>query len=163
MHWKFSSMAKKILLANIILSLLVLGIHIYNINQIRQTSLAIHQEIDNQLAITGERISRRRAIEILQKSGANLFLGDEFFTFFGTLMSITTIGFTYFFSRNYNFNVGMAAALFSLLATFIGGFLMFYLLFSDKTGADLAGVNLTRDRPKSDWETFIHNRSKDIK
>ncbi len=152
---KFSKLARLIIVFNLILTLLLFCLHVYSIYRIRQTSIVIHQVIEEQ------EISREKAIEFLKERGVDLFLGDEFFAFFGFLMSITAWIFTYLFAKNYNYMFGMAAALFCLLATFLGGLLLFYLILSNRAEADV--IDAAPLREKNDWENWIHKRSKMFK
>ncbi len=157
MHYKFSKFARKVIVFNVILTALVFLVHCYNLNSIMQTNAKIHQVIDERM------VSREEAIDYLLERGEDLFLGDEFYTLFGILSSCAALLFSYLFARSYNYIHGSVAALTSLLTTFFGGLLLFYLMFSGKAGDVNYADNIADRAPKSDWETFLHNRNRDGK
>ncbi len=157
MHYKFSKFAYKVIIFNVILTVLVLLIHLYNLNSIMQTNAKIHQVINEKM------INREEAINYLLERGEDLFLGDEFYTLFGILSSSAALLFSYLFARSYNYVYGSLAALTSLLTTFLGGLLLFYLMFSGKAGDVNYAENIVDRAPKSDWETFLYNRNKNGK
>ncbi len=154
MHYKFSKFAHKVIIINVILTVLVLLIHFYNLNSIMQTNAKIHRVIDEKM------LSREEAIEYLQECGEDLFLGDEFYTLFGILSSCAALLFSYLFARSHNYVYGSLAALTSLLTTFLGGLLLFYLMFSGRAGDANYAEKIADRVPKSDWEAFLHNRNK---
>ncbi len=154
MHYKFSKLAKKIIIFNLVLTLIVLAVHVYNFNQIKQTNNKIYQ------VMTEKQVNRETAIWLLEKAGEDLFLGDELFTLFGMISSVAVFLFSYFFARNFNHLAGFAAAICSLLTSFIGGLLLFYLLFSGKIGITQEQRAAVANNPKVGFESWLSNRNK---
>ncbi len=153
MHYKFSKFAKRIIVINLILTLIVLAVHVYNFNRIRQTNSKIHQ------VMTERQVRREKAIQLLEERGEVLFLGDEMFTLFGMISSLAVFLFSYFFARNFNHLAGFAAAVSSLLTSFIGGLLLFYLLFSGKISITKEQRDALAKEPKNDFESWLSNRN----
>ncbi len=157
MHYKFSKFAKNIIVICLLLSALALAVGIYNGYRVKSTSEQIHQ------VMTEEKVNREMAIMILTDRQVDLFLGDEFYVFFGMIAALAALVFLTLFARTYNYVFGLSAGLFCLLSTFVGGLLIFYLLFSKKMGNALAADQLSGQRVKDDWETWVQNRSKSTK
>ncbi len=154
MHYKFSKLAKKMIILNLVLTLVVLAIHVYNFTQIEKTNNKIHQ------VMVEKQVNRDTAIWLLEKADAELFLGDELFTLFGMVSSAAVFLFSYFFAKNFNHLAGFGAATSSLLTSFIGGLLLFYLLFSGKIGISQQQCDVVADNPKGGFEGWLSDRNK---
>ncbi len=154
MHYKFSKLAKKIIILNLVLTLVVLAIHVYNFNLIKQTNNKIHQ------VMIEKQVNRETAIWLLEKDGAELFLGDELFTLFGMISSAAVFLFSYFFAKNFNHLAGFGAAISSLLTSFVGGLLLFYLLFSGKIGIAQKQREAVSNNSKGNFENWLSDRNK---
>ncbi len=153
MHYKFSKLAKNIIIFNLVLTVVILAIHIYNFNQIQQTNDKIHQ------VMAERQINREKAIRFLEESGEELFLGDELFTLFGMVSSCLVFLFSYFFARNFNHLAGFGAAVSSLLTSFIGGILLFYLLFSGNIAMSKQQLDSSDKKSDNDFGAWLNDRN----
>lgn len=127
--------------------------HGYNIHRLNESN-----EIINNL-MEEEQVIRVTAIRMLERDGVELFIDEEMTTYFGIAVSSLTLFLLYKYAKNNGFFFGFFAALFSLLTSFIGGLLLFYVMFSDKS--ERSGKSDSRSL-KNEWEKFIHNKSNSI-
>ena len=153
MYYKFTKLAKNIIIINIVLTLLIVAYHGYNVNRINET-----QEII-MTAMAEQDMSREIAIEWLLQDGVDLYLGQEFATFFGLFMSAVTLILVYKYSRTNGFFFGFFAAVCAVFTTLIGGFLLFYLILYGRVEID---GNPRAHSLENKWEKYIHNRSDQI-
>lgn len=149
MNTRLSKQARIIVIVNCVLIVLLSMYHIYNAYQIKTTA----DKID--VVMVERSVSRELAIDILEKSGEDLFLGNEFSTYFGLLMILVSSFVLYQFSLKNGFFLGILAGFCLLFTTFIGGFLLFYIILSGKSQNDELKAKYAL---RNDWEKFIHNR-----
>lgn len=150
MYYKFSKLMKTIIIFNIVLTLIIGITHGYNIHRINETNEIIVNAMEEQ------NVSRETAIRRLLKDGEKLFLGQELATFFGVFISITTLFLLYKYSKNSGFFWGFFAALCAVFTSFIGGFLLFYVILSGRS--ETGGNNETYSL-RNEWEKSIHKKS----
>lgn len=152
MYYKFSKLAKTIIIINLVLTLSVGIIHGYNIHRLNESNEIINEVMEEKQVI------RLTAIRILESEGEELFIDKEMTTYFGVFVSILTLYLLYKFSKSNGFFFGFFAAFCGIFTSLIGGLLLFYLLFSEKSE-----VNGKRERHsiKNEWEEFIHKKSDD--
>ncbi len=153
MYFRFSKLAKNIIIINVVLTLLIGAYHGYNIHRLNETEEIIATAMEEQ------NVNRDTAIRRLLNDGEELFLGQEFTTFFGVFATFTTLILLYGYSKTNGFFFGFFAAFSAVFTTFIGGMLLFYLILygkSEKSGSDDI-FSL-----KTNWEQYIHNKSSRI-
>lgn len=154
MYYRFSKLAKAMIIINVAFTIFIFSIHCYNAYKIKVTNEAI-EEVMNE-----ERVIRETAIRILQERDVKLFLDREMETYFGIFMSILTVFMLYKYARYNGFVVGFFAAICCLFTSFFGGMLMFYLILSGKSES-IGGSKKQKDLISKDaWEQFVHQRSK---
>lgn len=151
MHYRLSKHARVIIIINIILALIVGVVHCYNVYRIMDTE----RIIEERMAEDG--IVRESAIRFLEREGVDLFIGFEFETYSGLIVTIATILLMYRFSKSNGFVLGFMAGFSAMFTSFIGGLLMFYTLLSNKsqTTTRSSGAFSSED----EFETFIHSRA----
>ncbi len=150
MYHRFSNLTKKVIVFNIIISILISGFHMYNAYKLSESNKVI------QAYMSENNVLRNTAIKRLKNDGVELVHDKEMATYFGICMCFLAILTLYKFSQSNEFFVGFFSGIFLLLSSLIGGFLIFYLLFSGKTEKS---VNLKKLSIRNEWEEFIHKRS----
>lgn len=149
-----SKFAKFILIINVIFTILIFAMHVYSVHRMNES----YQIIDE---LREERsISRDTAIRILEKEGVDIYIEREFTHFFGVFVSFMNLILCFQFYRNYGLFIGFATAFTSMFTSFIGGLLIFYLIFSGRVEVrgKSSGFNF-----KDEWEHFIHKKSDESK
>ncbi len=150
MYHRFSNLTKKVIVFNIIISILISGFHMYNAYKLSENNKIIKAYmLENE-------VLRNTAIDGLKADGVELFHDKEMATYFGLCMCFLSVLSLYKFSQTNEFFVGFFSAVFLLLSSLIGGFLLFYLLFSGKTEKN---VKLKKLSVRNEWEEFVHKRS----
>ena len=149
MNYRLSKLARIIIIINIVLTLTIAIIHIYNVHRIEVTNEKIYKVMDE------KKVVRDTAIRILEKEGEKLFINQEIFTYFGLFVSILTLILLYKFAKSNGFFFGFFAALSSFITSFVGGLLLFYVIFSEKSEINRKrkGYSL-----KDEWERYIHKK-----
>lgn len=150
MDFKFTKLAKIIIIFNVVLTVLVIGVHGYNIHRINVTSEKIAVVIEEM------GVSRNTAITMLENDGENLFLDKEFITYSGILLSVVTLFILYMYAKYNGFLLGFLLGFLSLFTTFIGGLLFFYLIFSGKSEIQERKVVYNSN---DEWEDYIYKYS----
>lgn len=154
MNYKLSKIARTIIIINLILTIIVAGYHGYNAYRLKVSEEIIQQEMRE------AKVIKDTAIRRLERRGVELFINEEFTTYFGLIISALTLFATYKYARHNSFTFGFFSAFTSLFTSFFGGLLLFYLFFSGKSESDnKSGTNECQD----DWEEFIREKSyKDV-
>ena len=150
MNKKLSKLSKIVIIINIILAIIIGSIHSYNLYRIKETNDIIFEMMEE------KQIIRKSAIYLLEKEGVDLFLGQELTTFFGFFASVLSIFLLYKFSKTNSFFYGFSAAFTGVFTSFIGGFLLFYVMFS---GKGETYTTSSRVSFKDEWEKFIYDTS----
>ncbi len=154
-YYKYSKMTRRVIVFNAVLTLIIGLVHCYNVYRIEETTRIINEYREL------HHVTRDTAIDRLTEAGVSLFIGNEFATYFGIVMTIVALILLYNFKSNNGFFITMTTAISCFLANIIGGILLFYLIFSHRlesfTSEQMA--NSTVNREKSDWEGFISNRA----
>ncbi|MBI9011221.1 MAG: hypothetical protein JEZ08_03255 [Clostridiales bacterium] len=150
MYYKFSKSAKAIIILNVVLCLVIGIMHSYNVHRLNESNEIIYNYMEENNVI------KETAIRLLEKDGVELFVGKEFTTYFGVLVSFLSLILLYVYGKHNGFIVGFFAAFFCVFTSLIGGMLLFYIMFSGKS-------ETTQYRQvtsiKNEWEKFIHNKS----
>lgn len=150
MDYRLSKLAKTIIIINIVLTIAIAIIHGYNIHRIEVTQEKILTVMEEM------KVNRDEAIEILEHEGEELFIHKELTTYFGIFSSILTLFLLYKFSKGNGFFFAFAAAFCSLVTSFVGGLLLFYVILSEK--GEIKGRK-QRFSLKDEWERFIHKKA----
>jgi hypothetical protein len=150
MYYKFSRLAKGLILFNVFITILVLMFHFYNVHRINDTQAQIVEKMQEQ------GVTRKTAIYMLQHEGVELYLNKEFGTYFGICASMLTLLLSYKFGKHNGFMYGIGLGLASTLTTLVGGVLLFGLLFSGKSETDNRKIKINQ---KDSWEDYIHRKS----
>jgi hypothetical protein len=101
-------------------------------------------------------VDRDDAIFLLEKQGVELYLGDEFFALFGIMTPIFSLILLFIFAKNNNFGIGMVTAVTCVFTSFIGGFLLFYVILSNKLQVKGEAKEYTY---RDDWSHYIHKKN----
>lgn len=149
MNYNLSKRAKIIILINVILAILMLSYHIYNIYRMN-----VSNGIINDLMVE-KGIIRDTAIRELERNGVELFIDKEFTTYMGIFTSTLTLFLVFKYYTEMTFFFGFLASFASIFSTFIGGFLLFYILLSGKSETR---KETNREFFKTDFEEYIHKR-----
>jgi len=153
MYYKFSKMAKAIIILNVVLSIVIGTMHVYNVHRLNESNEIIHAYMEENNVI------KSTAIRLLEKDGADLFYDREFTTYFGVLVSFLSLFLLYKYSKENGFFFGFFAAFFGVFTSLIGGMLLFYIMLSGRS-------ETTKYKKvtsiKNEWEKFIHNKSNDL-
>ncbi len=148
MHFKLSKLARIIIIINVILSLSMAAFSGDRIIKMTETQNKIESVMyENDL-------KREDAIILLEGQGEELFIGGEFFGYYSMFMSIISLILLYIYAK-YNNVIGFITALTCVFTTFVGGFLLFYVI--------LSGKSETKAKPKEykykdDWSHFMHEK-----
>lgn len=149
MDCRLSKLMKNVIILNVILTVIAMGVHSYNIYRTYETHGHITRMMEEKQVI------RDTAIRMLEKEGVDLYLG--FSTgLFAMCNCIAAMFVIYFYSQNSDFLSGFFAAFFSIFANLIGGFLFFYVFFSLKGEQLIKSNNYSDD---SEWKIYIHNKA----
>ncbi|MCH4889458.1 hypothetical protein EZV73_17895 [Acidaminobacter sp. JC074] len=150
MNVRLSNKMRRIIIFNLIITLIAIAIHGYFLYRIIDTNNQI-------VSVMQERqVIRETAIRVLEKDGANLFFGRGMSAIFGMFISLLTLLLLYVYSQTNGFFAGFFAAFCGIFTTFIGGLALFYVLFSGKSERRLEERPLTF---KNKWQSFIHEKS----
>ncbi len=149
MNYRFSKLSKTIIIINIVLTLTVAVIHGYNIHRIEVTNEKIYKFMEE------KNVTRYTAIRMLEREGEKLFINQEFTTYFGMFMCILTLILLYKFLKSHGFFFGFFAAFGSFVTSFVGGLLLFYVIFSKKSEIKR---KIKRYSLKDEWERYIHEK-----
>lgn len=150
MHKRFTKTMRMVLILNIIFTIIAFGIHCYYITRIQDTHNQITAKMDEMGVI------RQTAIRMLEREGADLFFGRGLSAYFGVSISGLTLFLLYKYSKTNGFFYGFGAAYFGTMTTFVGGLILFFMLFTNRAEQDYELRNITF---KSKWQQFIHRRS----
>ncbi len=150
MNLRFTKMAKVIIIINLIITLILLGTHGYNIHRINETTEIIVQYMGD------HNVSRDTAVRELIESGEELFIGNEFAVYFGMTVTAITLAMLLLFTRFNGFFLGFFTAVCCLFTSFIGGLLLFYVILSGKSQRD---IDPNKFSLRNDWEKFVHKRA----
>jgi len=150
MNYRLSKLAKTIIIINIVLTIILAGIHSYNVYRYTVTNNMIYEVIAEQ------DVDRETAIEILELDGEKLLLGGEIWAGFGLVVTLMVLALLYKYATTNGFLWGMFAATTCVFSTFIGGFLLFYVILSGKSEHN---NKPEPSLPRNDWEKFIHEKA----
>ncbi|KAB3527694.1 hypothetical protein [Alkaliphilus serpentinus] len=149
MYYKLSKLAKTIIIINILLTIIVGIFHGYNVYRLHES----HERI---LEVMEERkVIRETAIRMLQKEGEEVFIEHGMTSYFGVFMSTLTLFLLYKYAKESKFSFAFSAAFSSLLTSYIGGLLLFFVIFSGKSEINGIGKGSS---VKDEWEKYIHKR-----
>lgn len=157
MDHKLSKLMKNVIILNVVLTLIILAIHSYNVYRIEETDKII------QTYMTENKVIRDTAIYRLERKGVDLFLNQELTTYFGVIISTLSLFLLITFGRKNGFIIGFSAATSCFFTSFIGGLLMFYIILSGKSQVGSTGGVNGKLTFKNDWERYIHNKSDQLK
>ncbi|XMB67518.1 hypothetical protein RI065_03060 [Mycoplasmatota bacterium zrk1] len=149
MNYRFSKVGRVVIIINIILTLMATVIHGFNIYRIEVT--------ENKISAVMEEynVLREEAIDILIEDGENLYLGSAFVALTGFTLSILAQFIYYKYAKENEFFSGFFSCIFGLITNYVGGILLFYILFSGKSEGLIERKEFN---PKNKWEKFIRNR-----
>lgn len=153
MDHKLSKLMKNIIILNVILALIILGIHSYNVFRIEETNNTLVSYMEEHGVIKSTAIYR------LEREGVDLFLDKELTTYFGVSISLLSLISLYKFGKHNGFIKGFFAATCCFFTSFIGGLLMFYIILSGKSQISSVERHPQKFTFKNEWEKYIHNRS----
>lgn len=153
MNYRLSKFARTIIIINIIITLVVASYHCLSIYRMHESYGIIHDFMEE------NKVIQDTAIRYLEKQGVELFINRELTTAFGLFASTLTLVLLYFFAKTNGFFAVFFAALSSLFTSFIGGLLLFYLIFSDKS--EVTHRNNVHSL-KNEWERYIHKKVETI-
>lgn len=151
MYHRFSKLAKIAILINAVLLVIALIINSYNMYRIIDTNNKIVNMMEERQVI------RSTAISYLEDEGVDLFVGRGMSAYFGLTMTFLSMFLLYKYSQDNSAFLGFAAAFSSVFTTFIGGFILFYVIF---TGKDEVKASANSFSFRNAWEEFIHNSAK---
>lgn len=151
MNHKLAKSTRIIIIFNVLILIAAMMFHGHNVYKIKITNDTIHAKMAE------EKVIRDTAIRMLKRDGVELFLGDEFATFSSLILIVVTLILLFKYSKTNLFFFGFGSAFFSLLTTFVGGLLLFYIILSGKseTGENMKDIWIQKDY----WEKYIHNKS----
>lgn len=146
MFKRFSRFAKVIICINAILLVITIIANCYIMSKIVKTN-------DNIVRVMAERqVIRETAIRVLEKEGIEVFQGRGMSAYFGLFMnSLAAIFLIKYYQTNGVF-MGFAAGFFAVFSNYIGGLLLYYLIFSGKDVAEPSG----RLSLRNPWEKYVH-------
>ncbi|MBI9012283.1 MAG: hypothetical protein JEZ08_08600 [Clostridiales bacterium] len=150
MNYILSKLARTIIIINIILSLSMAFYSGAKIIKIEQTADIIGSFMEE------NNVDRDDAIFLLEQQGVELYLGDEFFALYGMVISISSIILLIVFAKNNSLPIGLLTAMTCVFTSFIGGFLLFYVILSNKLQVKGEEKEYTY---KDDWSHFIHEKT----
>jgi len=148
MYYKYSKLAKIIFLINAVLLVIAVIANGYIMSRLIDTNNNIVRVMEEKQVI------RETAIRMLEKDGYEIFEGRGMSAYFGLTMNFLAIFFLIKYVQTNGAFMGFGAGICGVLSTFVGGMLIFYLIFS--------GKELTKSTKKSfsfrnAWEEFVHN------
>lgn len=150
MYYKFSKLAKAIIIINVLLTIAFLLMHSYNIYRINETAKIISEW----MAQNNE--TWQSSIYTLQRNGVELFINREFATYFGVFITTLTLILSYKFAKHNSFFVGLFLIITSMLSSVVGGVLLLFLIFSGKSETE---KNKKTNNIKDAWEEFVHQEA----
>lgn len=151
MYFRFSKLARFAILFSFALTLAAMAYHGVNLRRMVETNRLIFAEMER----TGS--SREIAIDSLEKQGVTLYIGGEFSALTGIVLGPLALFLLYQYSRGNSFFYAMAASFFCLLTSFVGGLLLFYVIFSGKSER---AVKPGEREYRSQWEKYISEKAK---
>lgn len=126
MDYKLTGLAKKVIILNIVLSFVIGAFHIYNFSRVSESNQLISQYLDE------HNVTQGTAIRQLKREGVEIVTDSES-SAVGILMCLASIVFVIIFSKKNTFAFGLLAGMMCTFASVIGGFALFYVLFSGKS------------------------------
>ncbi len=150
MYYKFSRLAKFTIVFTMILNTAVILLHSFNTYRMIESNKLIIAKMEEL------NVLRDTAIRYLQREGHDLFVGGEFATLAGIVLGLLALFSLYKFAQDNSFFFAIAASFFCLLTTFVGGLLLFYVIFSGKSEVAIESEERTY---RSQWEQFISRKS----
>lgn len=150
MYHRFSKTAKVIISINLVITILLLCMHSYLLVVNHQANQMVYEYMAE------KNVPRKSAIRLMAREGIEPELGYGMFASFGMVFTLLSLFFLFLYTRNNSFYLGFMAAVCTLLASLIGGFLMFYLIFSGKTEDYSKRERKNKDDP---WGNYIYEKS----
>lgn len=150
MYIRHSKLTKIVILFNIIFAI---GLFIVCAYYFREIQISNNIILDY-MAETG--MDKDSAIMSLQEAGVELVIGGGFAVSYGMFVAIASSVLLLFYAKNGGFLLGFITALSCVWLSFVGGFLLFYVMLSGK-GEKSVSTNTFALR--DGWEKFIHKRA----
>lgn len=149
MSRELSRLMKTAIIINIFLILIASSIHAVKIYEIYDTNAKI-------VALTEEHnFTRDTAIRMLQDQGVEIDMNFSS-AIFSFCICIAAIFASVFYYRNPGFLSGFLACFFGVFATYVGGFILFYLFFSGRSEKRFKD---NRFSGGSGWQRYLHERA----
>lgn len=153
MDYRFSRLAKIVILLNGIFMVIVFLVSAYNFSRLIKS----HNIIETYM-ITHD-MDMEEAIEELRESGEVLYLDEHLESEAGMMFSVIALFLLYKYAKTNGFYYGFFAGIFGIFSVYIGGFLILYVLLSGRSQRKSSHyVELT-----DDWGAFAQKRNKKIK
>jgi uncharacterized protein YneF (UPF0154 family) len=141
---------RQAIIINVVLTLIALFIHSYYVHRTFETNRQIVEVMEE------NKVIKETAIRLLEKEGVDLYFPRSITSFSGVVISLATLAALYAYSKSNGFLIGFCTALCAVFTSFIGGYLLFYVLLSEKSERVPKSDGLS---VKNDWQTYIHDRS----
>jgi len=149
MNNRLSLLMKKAIIINVILLILAMCVHTYNIYRTYETQAHIVRVMEE------ENVIKETAIRMLQNDGVDLYLGFSS-AIFSMCNCLATLAVLFFYARSNSFYTGFLAAFFSVFSTYLGGMFLFYVFFSGKSERT---VTEPAYQGSERYMNYIHERS----
>jgi hypothetical protein len=150
MYYRFSKLSRFSIVLNLVLTVVVLLIHSFNIYRIIDSNKLIYAKMEEM------NVLRETAIRYLEREGYNLFVGGEFATFAGVALGFLALFSLYKYAKDNSSFFAFAASFLCLVTSFVGGLLLFYTILSGKSER---AVDSGARHYRNEWERFISRRS----
>lgn len=146
---RLSLLGKIAIILNIVLSLVMVGVHVNTWNRMNESEEAIALKMEEEGVIRGT------AIYLLEKDGVELVLTGQLFTRSGLAFSIVSVIVSFIYLVNNEFNMGMVAAITGFFSNFVGGLILIIVIFSGKSEQFTRRKQLD---PRDDWERYLKEK-----
>lgn len=150
MNTRLSKLMRSVIILNVVITLIAIAIHGYHMHWSYESNDQIVTVMEEKQVI------RDTAIRILEDEGVELFIPQGMSYFFGLFISFLTLFLLYVYSQTNGFFAGFFAAFCAVFTSFIGGFLLFYVFFSNKSEKIPNGEKYSF---KNEWQKYIHEKS----
>jgi hypothetical protein len=153
MNYRLSKLARTMIIINVLFTLLIGSIHVYHAYQFSLTDDKISA------VIAAYDVDREKAIDMLVADGEELFLGGELATAVGIIVCLFSLALLAIYGRTSGFFWGFFAATTGVFTSFIGGFLLFYVILSGKSEITKHNHKGEKVFPQNDWQKFIEDQA----
>lgn len=156
MHHRLSKTMKKIIFFNLIIILILLCFHVYNVYRVSKSNDII------KAYMLEHSTDRNTSIRYLIRDGVDIVVDGGFFSLFGIFSSIVSIYYTNRYIKSNLIHHGIMSALFSFFTNFFGGLVLFYFILSGKSESHHKNDNDIKE--KDEWGSWLYKRNiNDIK